>query len=156
MAHTATRFLVLAACLVSFSAARRGHKEGRSEGQKTRYPAPKECPWFSEVLRNCSVEPSQQPKYREALTLVGDGGVRTQIQICMIKNSHSVPQRIYCTDDESVTVLRQCFKEGWDVRNKTDERDPNAGIEFFDEILDCMTMYHYGEPEGFVEYRRRF
>lgn len=147
MAGTSTALPILVACLTTLSTS------WFCEGWV--YAPPKECGWFTDVLRNCSVKLLPMPKYREAVKVVTDENVRSTIHSCMIQSVYFAPDEIFCTENTSMAILHRCFKEGYKVRNRTDEQWPESSLRFFEEIMDCVHEYHYGHPMEYNEYTAR-
>ncbi|XP_077489375.1 uncharacterized protein LOC144100231 [Amblyomma americanum] len=100
--------------------------------------APYECQWFTRVMRNCTRKLLSMKGFQHVFSALSKKRADEDLMMCAAKNAAKIPDRIYCTEKESVSVLSGCLKLTLKKFNSGDKKNNN----FVNEFTNCLASNH--------------
>ncbi|XP_075559780.1 uncharacterized protein LOC142591339 [Dermacentor variabilis] len=103
-------------------------------------PTPYECPWFTKALSNCSNEPPNKWRIVPIVHRTDKARYSRALLLCMTQRSVEAPDKIFCTDKESVSILTSCVEHGLAKHSRVSREEAR---EFLDKMGRCLLEFHH-------------
>ncbi|XP_049523668.1 uncharacterized protein LOC125945609 [Dermacentor silvarum] len=101
--------------------------------------APFECPWFTNALRHCIRTRLSARRFEHILTEIDDEPYTRGLLLCLTRRAVEAPDGIYCTDRESVHILKSCVEDNLAKHSRARREETK---ELTHEMERCLQEIH--------------
>ncbi|XP_065306692.2 uncharacterized protein [Dermacentor albipictus] len=101
---------------------------------------PYECPWFTKALSNCSNERLEKRRFEPIMEKIDNASYSRALLLCMTRRSVEAPDKIFCTDRQSVSILTSCVKDSLAKHSRVSQEEARG---LLDEIGKCLQEIHH-------------
>ncbi|XP_065306711.2 uncharacterized protein [Dermacentor albipictus] len=117
----------------------RGGRPPRHHGSGV-IPVPMECPWLTEALRKCAVTMKDTWRFQHVTREIRTDRFIRGLLICLTVRSVEAPDKIYCTDRESVHIFNSCINETLSGQSRARRQEATL---LLNEMEECLHYFHY-------------
>ncbi|XP_054923882.2 uncharacterized protein [Dermacentor andersoni] len=103
-------------------------------------PVPMECPWFTNALFQCMKTRMSMRRFQLVTREMRTDRFISGFLSCLTVRSVEAPDKIYCTDKESVHILKSCVKDNLSGQSRAQRQ---AATVLLNEMEECLHYYHY-------------